>query len=144
MDIGELVLKLKKPLQELQRDIVKETIQDIDQTYRDSVYRKERYVIERSNDTNTFMSTCGEITYNRTYFKNKKTGEFKHLIDEACGITKKMRKSDDVVAESIKHVIESSYRVSGENATATDDIISKKAVMKDVHELEIPKIIPEL
>lgn len=144
MDIGELVLKLNKPLQELQRDIVKETIEEIDQVYRNSVYRKKKYVIERSKDTNTFMSTCGEITYNRTYFKNKETGEFSHLADNACGITKKMRKSDDVVAESIKHVIESSYRVSGENATATSDIISKQAVMKDVHELEIPKIIPKI
>lgn len=144
MDIGELVLELNKPLQELQRSIIKETIEEIDEVYRNASYRKERYVIERSKDTNTFMSTCGEITYNRTYFKSKETGEFIHLADEACGITKKMRKSDDVVAEGLKHVIDSSYRISGEHATATDDIISKQAIMKDVHKLEIPNLIPKI
>ncbi len=144
IDIGEFVLELNKPLQELQRNIIKETIEEIDEIYRKSIYRKERYVIERSNDTNSFMSTCGEITYNRTYFKSKKTGEFIHLADEACGITKKMRKSDDVVAEGIKHVVDSSYRISGEHATATDDVISKQAIMKDVHKLEIPNFIPEI
>lgn len=144
MDIGELVLELNKPLQELQRDIIKETIEEIDEVYRTSGYRKDRYVIERSNDENSFTSTCGLITYNRTYFKDKKSGEFIHLADKACGITKKMRKSDDVVAKGLEHVIDSSYRISGENATATDDIISKQAIMKDIHRIEIPAIIPEI
>lgn len=144
MDLGELVLELNKPLQELQRNIIKETIEEIDEIYRNSVYRKTRYVIERSNDTNSFMSTCGEIKYNRTYFKSKETGEFVHLADEACGITKKMRKSDDVVAEGLKHVVDSSYRISGEHATTTDDIISKQAIMKDVHSIEIPNLIPKI
>lgn len=144
MDIGELVLELNKPLQELQRDIIRETIEEIDEVYRTSSYRKDRYVIERSNEENSFTSTCGVITYKRTYFKNKKTDEFIHLADKACGITKKMRKSDDVVAKGLEHVIDSSYRISGENATATEDIISKQAVMKDVHTLEIPAILPEI
>jgi hypothetical protein len=144
MNIGELVLNLNKPLQELQRNIVRETIEEIDEVYRNSSYRKDRYVIERSNDTNSFTSTCGEIVYNRTYFKSKETGEFKHLADEACGITKKMRKSDDVVIAGIKHAVENSYRFSGEHATATDDVISKQAIMKDIHALDIPAIIPKL
>ncbi len=143
MDIGELVLELNKPLQELQRAIIKETIEEIDGVYRRSSYRKDRYVIERSNDENSFTSTCGVITYKRTYFEDKKTGECIHLADKACGITKKMRKSDDVVAKGLEHVIDSSYRISGENATVTDDIISKQAIMRDVHTLEIPVIIPK-
>lgn len=144
MDVGELVLELNKPLQELQRNIIKETIEEIDETYRNSAYRKDRYVIERSNDTNSFISTCGEITYKRTYFKSKSDGKFVYLADEACGISKNMRKSDDVVAQGIKHVIDSSYRISGENATATEDVISKQAIMKDVHKLEIPNVIPKM
>ena len=144
IDIGEFILELNKPLQELQRNIVKETIEDVDKVYRKSPYRKKRYVIERSNDINSFISTCGKIVYKRTYFKSKETGEFKYLTDEACGITKKMRKSDDVVVNGIKYAAENSYRFSGENATATDDIISKQAIMKDLHELNIPNIFPKL
>ncbi len=52
MDIGELILELNKPLQELQRDLIKETIESIDEVYRSSSYKKNRYVIERSRDEN--------------------------------------------------------------------------------------------
>ncbi len=34
MDIDELVLELNKPLQELQRNLIKETIEEIDEVYR--------------------------------------------------------------------------------------------------------------
>jgi len=55
-----------------------------------------------------------------------------------------MRKSQDVVIKSIEHAVEASYRISGENATNTEDIVSKQAVMKDIHKLEIPAIIPKV
>lgn len=144
MNIGELVIRLGKPLQELQCEIIAETIESIDETYRNSTYRKDRYVIERSNVSNSFTSTCGEIKYKRTYFESKETGEYIYLADQACGITKNMRKSEDVVIEAIKHVTDSSYRISGEHATNTEDIISKQAIMKDVHHLEIPALIPKI
>jgi hypothetical protein len=144
MNIGELVLELNKPLQELQRNIITETIELINEIYRQSAYRKKKYVIERSYEKNSFMSTCGEIKYKRTYFKSKETGEFVYLADKACCITNKMRKSDDVVVEGIKHAVDSSYRISGEHSTSTDDIISKQAIMKDLHELNIPSLIPKV
>ena len=110
MDIGELVLELNKPLQELQRNLVKEAIESIDDVYRNSTYRKERYVIERSNVENSFMSTCGLITYKRTYFKSKdKEKGFVYLVDKACGITKKVRKSEDAVAKSLELTVSSFF-----------------------------------
>ncbi|PKM53668.1 MAG: hypothetical protein CVV00_11365 [Firmicutes bacterium HGW-Firmicutes-5] len=142
MNIGEFVLGLEKPLQELQREIIAETIEGIDEVYRNSIYRTNRYVIERSKDPNAFMSTCGEIRYTRTYFKSKETGDYIYLADQACGITKNMRKSEDVVIEALNHVTDSSYRISGEHAVKTDDVISKQAIMKDIHSLEIPTLIP--
>jgi hypothetical protein len=129
-------------LQELQREIIAETIETIDETYRNSIYRTDKYVIDRSDVPNSFTSTCGEIKYHRTYFKSKETGEYIFLADKACGITKNMRKSEDVVTQAIKHVVDSSYRLSGEHATNTEDIISKQAIMKEVHRLQIPALIP--
>jgi hypothetical protein len=142
MNIGDFVLAIGKPLQELQREIIAETIEGIDEAYRHSAYRKKGYVINHSKDKNTFMSTCGEIKYERTYFESKETGEFIYLANKACGITKNMRKSEDVVTQAIKHVVDSSYRLSGEHATNTEDNISKQAIMKDVHNLEIPALLP--
>lgn len=44
----------------------------------------------------------------------------------------------------IKHAVENSYRFSGEHATATDDIVSKQAIMKNLQELDIPAVIPNI
>ena len=144
MDIGDFVISLDKPLRELQRAIIKETLEEIDKVYRKAKYRKDRYVIERRGDSNSFLATCGEITYNRTYFKSKTTGGYEYLTDQACGITPNMRKSDDVVVKAIENVVTNSYKLSGKNATNTDDIVSKQAIMKEVHELEVPTIIPKI
>jgi len=142
MNIGEFIIELGKPLQEIQRMVTAETIEMMDEVYRESIHRKKTHVIERSKEPSSFISTCGVIRYSRTYFQDKKTGKCVYLADEACGITPNMRKSEDVVVEGLKHVIDSSYRISGEHATNTEDIISKQAVMKDIHSLEIPDFIP--
>jgi len=60
------------------------------------------------------------------------------------GITPNMRKSEDVTIKALENANDSSYRLSGENATHTEDIISKQTVMKEIHKLDIPWIIPEV
>lgn len=143
-NIGDLVIELKKPLQELQREIIKETIENIDEIYRRDEDRKKNYFIERNKDENSILTTCGDVRYQRTYFKSKETGECEYLADKAVGITKHMRKSEDLSIKVIENAVDMSYRLSGEKATATDDIVSKQAVMKEIHELKIPNIIPKL
>jgi len=41
----------------------------------------------------------------------------------------------------IENVVASSYQLSGKNATNTDDFISKQAIMKEVHDMEVPTLI---
>jgi len=43
MNIGDFVMSLDKPLQALQRAIIKETLEEIDEAYRNAKYRKDRY-----------------------------------------------------------------------------------------------------
>ncbi|WP_066495576.1 ISLre2 family transposase [Abyssisolibacter fermentans] len=136
--IGDLVDMLNKPLQELQCNIISEVFELIDEIYRNDISRKKNWSIIRK-DSNSFMTTCGEVKYKRTYFKSKKTGEREYLADKAVGINSHMRISDDVVVKTLENVADYSYRLSGENATNTEDIISKQAVLKQVHDLEIPK-----
>jgi len=143
-NLGDLVLGLEKPLQELQRQIIKEMIEEIDEVYRRDKDRKKKYNIERNGDKNTILTTCGLVSYQRTYFKSRKTGKCEYLADKAFGITSHMRKSEDVSIKLIENAVDMSYRLSGENATATDDIVSKQTVMKEIHELDIPNINLEL
>ncbi len=139
-DIGDLVMSLDKPLKELQRSLIAETLETIDEIYTNDAVRKKNWSIVRSNEYNSFMTTCGEVEYNRTYFISKKTGERVFLTDRAAGIKPHMRVSNDVVIRVLDNAADSSYRLSGENAVYTEDIISKQAVMKQVHELEIPPV----
>lgn len=141
--LGDLVMELDKPIQELQRGILKEVIEELDEAFRRDGARKKNYHIERK-DKNTVLTTCGEIAYKRTYFKEKKTGKYEYLADKAMGITKNMRKSEDVTIRALESANDISYRISGENATNTDDIVSKQAVMREIHKLEIPWIIPNI
>lgn len=137
-DIANLVLGLQKPLQELQCNLISETIELLDDELRKSSIRKDKWFIDRNDDLNSFMATCGEIKYKRTYFKSKETGERKYLADHIVGIEPHMRISNDVVINTIENAIDTSYRASGTLATYTDDIVSKQSVMKQIHEVEIP------
>ncbi len=137
-DISNLVIGLQKPLQELQCSIISETIESLDDELRKSSKRKGKWLIDRNDDLNSFMATCGEIKYKRTYFKSKETGERKYLADHLVGIKPHMRISNDVVCNVIENAIDTSYRASGNLATYTDDKVSKQSVMKQIHEVEIP------
>lgn len=143
MSLGELVLGLGEPINELLCNIVSETIEEIDEAFRKDPLRKKEYHIIRK-DQNCVLTSYGMITYDRTYFKHKESGERVYLADRAMGITANMRKSEDVTIKAIEHANDCSYRISGEKATFTDDEISKQAVMKELHKLEIPWRIPEV
>ncbi|MFO7888596.1 MAG: hypothetical protein R6U59_09775 [Eubacteriales bacterium] len=41
--LGDLVMELEKPLQELQRDIIKEVIEEIDKAYRENKSKRKKY-----------------------------------------------------------------------------------------------------
>jgi hypothetical protein len=142
--IGDLVTELDKPIQEFQRNIIKEILEMIDEIYVNDKKRKETHYIEHRNEPNTILTTCGEVNYQRTYFECRNKEGYEYLADKYAGITPGMRKSQDVIIKSIEHAVDSSYRISGENATNTNDIVSKQAVMKDIHKLEIPVIMPEI
>jgi flagellar biosynthesis chaperone FliJ len=86
--LGDLVMELEKPLQELQRNIIKETIEEIDKAYIEDKNREDKYHIVKRNKKNSILTTCGTVKYERTYFRNIKTGEYVFLADKAVGITK--------------------------------------------------------
>lgn len=137
-DIGDLIMMTGEVLRDLHCQIISETLELMDEVYKESSERKKKWYVEHSEVDNSFMATCGLIKYKRTYYKSKDTGERSYLVDEAVGIEKHMRMSKDVVINVLDQVADSSYRLSGERATYTEDIISKQGVMKQVHELEIP------
>lgn len=73
----------------------------------------------------------GSVTYHKTLFKNKFTGEHEYLLDRIMGIEKHARMTEDAV--------QTSYRKGGENVSITEDTVSKETVMNKIHALRFPK-----
>jgi hypothetical protein len=134
-DLADLILGLQESLFELGRSIVAEVLEDMDEYIRSSAERKKRYEIVRK-DPSTLLTSFGLVAYSRTYFKPKAGGHRKYLVDELAGINPHGRVSADVVINAIEEATQSSYRKAG-TKVAYDSDLSKQAVMKKVHEIEV-------
>lgn len=134
-DLADLVIGLQDELFELGRNIVQEVLEDIDKQLCKSSPRKRKWEVVRKDRTG-LLTSFGQISYSRTYFKPKKGGKRKYLVDEMFGISPHDRVSADVVINTLEEAIDSSYRKGGEKATYMEEI-SKQAVMNKIHDLEI-------
>lgn len=134
-DIADLVYGIQGNLYELGRNIITEVLEDMDECLRKDRLRVKEWEIVRREAT-TILTTFGNVKYNRTYYKSKKNKEYKHLVDEIAGLEPHDRVSTDVVITTIEEAIESSYKKAGRKASYEDEI-TKQAVMKKVHGIEI-------
>ena len=133
--MADLVMGLQESLFELGRNIVTEVLEDMDEYLRNCEIRKKDWEIIRKDNTG-LLTSFGSIKYSRTYFKPKREGKRQYLVDEIVGINPHDRVSADVVINAVDEAIDSSYRKAGEEA-AYMDRISKQAVMKKVHQIEV-------
>jgi hypothetical protein len=89
-------------------------------------------------DSISRLTSLGEVTYTRTYFKNKETGERSYLLDELMGFGKHEYLTEDAVARIFDEAADSSYRKGGMNASISGDWVSKETVMDKLHPLKFP------
>jgi len=121
-DISEFILATKKTLDEIGVTLVAEALETIDEAYRNSKDRKRNWTVKEKAAEKTLMTIFGEVRYERTYYKNKKTGEYSYLSDEAVGI-----KAHDKMDASLK------ARLIEEAAEAVG--LTSQTVMNSIREL---------
>lgn len=134
-DLADLVLGLQESLFELGRSIVTEVLEDMDEYIFNNGERKKKFEAVRK-DHASLLTSFGMIAYSRRYYKSKESGNYTHLVDEYAGINPHDRVSADVVINALEEATESSYRKAG-TKVAYDSDLSKQAVMKKVHEIEV-------
>lgn len=134
-DLADLVLGLQESLFELGRNILTEVLEDMDEYLRNCGIRKKEWEIVRKDQT-SLLTSFGTIKYKRTYFKHKREGSRKYLVDEIVGINPHDRVSADVVINAIDEAIDSSYSKAGEKVAYMDEI-SKQSVMNKIHQIEV-------
>ena len=133
-DLFTLVIDVQKLTDELARNIIRTVLEVLDRSLVESEQRKKNWTIQRRRQPKTIATSLGPITYERTYFRNRHTGEYAHLVDDQIGITPHQRASLDLQIKMIKSAIERSYQKTADQYEHTG-ITSKTTVMNYVHRL---------
>lgn len=135
--LAEYVLGITKELHNLGIRMIQESLEEMNQMLCDSQKRKLHWVVE-SHDKKQLVTSIGTVTFRKTLFTNKETGESEYLLDRIIGMGKHERISEDAVARMLKEAVQTSYRRGGEETSLTAEV-RKQTVKNKIHELRFPK-----
>lgn len=134
-NISDLILKTDKMMKNVGLMLIKDSLEEVDQCVRKSKERKSNWYVERRADVKTLSTILGDVTYERTYYKNKHTDEYAYLSDERMGIKAHERMDDSLRAELVEKAGNLSYAKTI-NDFNNIGIHSRTAVMKAIREVE--------
>ena len=135
--IAEYVLGITKELHKVGLLMIKESLETMNQLLKESGKRQASWVVEKDQEK-SLITSLGTVTFTKTLFTHKQTGEMKYLLDEIIGLEKHERMTDDAKAKLLTEAVQTSYRRGGEECSLESNV-SKQAVKKKLHELKFPK-----
>lgn len=135
-DFASYVVGLTEELHNLGLRMIQESLETMNQLLRDSSKRGENWTVDQHN-VKQLITSLGTVTYTKTLFKNKKTGETEYLLDRILGLDKHERMTEDAVANLLEEAVQTSYRRGGEEVSLTTEV-SKQTVKNKLHELVFP------
>lgn len=119
-------------------NMISETLSDMDEELRDSQFRKNKWSIVKRDQT-TLLTSLGNVTYKKTLYINKESGERTYLLDKIMGIESHLRITEDAEAKILEEAVETSYRKGGMKASITEQV-SKQTVKNKIHSLNFEKL----
>ena len=143
-DIASFVIKLTGQLAKLGQEIIKETLEEFDSIIKESPARKEKWYVERTVKK-SLVTSLGTVTYKKTLFKNKRTGECTYLLDKIMKLTPHTRITTDAVERILTESVQTSYRRGGDNVSIDETCVSKETTKNILHALRFPEVVyPEV
>lgn len=97
--------------------------------------KKDWYI--NTHSQKDYLTTAGKLTFTKTLFTNKNTGESRYLVDDVLDIDSYERMSDNAKVKILEEAEQTSYRKAGESVSLTDNA-SKEAVKDLIHSLKFP------
>ncbi len=137
--VAEMVEGVTTSVINLGLSMIAEEWEMYDQVLRERRALRPDWLIIR-RDTVSKLTSLGEVTYKKTYFKNKFTGERAYLLDRLMGFSQNERLTEDAIARILTEAADSSYRKGGLNASVSGDYVSKETVMDKIHPLQFPEM----
>ena len=133
-DISYFILAIKKMLDGVGATLVAEALETVDEVYRNSRDRRQNWTIKEKAAEKTLATIFGEVRYKRAYYKNKRTGEYSYLSDEAVGIKAHDRLDASLKAKLIEDAVFMPYNKSAKKASEAVELTSQ-TVMNSIREL---------
>ena len=82
--LAEYVLGLTEELHNLGLKMIQESLEEMNGMLRKSQKRMQNWIVE-SHTTKQLITSLGTVTYEKTLFKNRETGESEYLLDRIMG-----------------------------------------------------------
>lgn len=131
--------KLHQYLCDLGRNICQKALETLDEQIKNDPEQRKDWVVERKDDEKTIMSIFGPVTYKRTYYRNKITGEYAYLVDRLAGIEVHARTDLSLKAKVVDLSTEVSYRKAGAQLDNPDQqtAVSGQTVMNALRRIPL-------
>ncbi len=128
--------KLRFELNNIGIQACEKVLEMIDQQFLDHKDNRPDWYVQRKNDVKRVLTPFGEVSYRRTYFRNKRTGEYAYLADRIAGYEAHQRVDISLKADFIEEVTERSYRKSGcvPDKWAANTAVTGQTVMNTIRE----------
>lgn len=137
-DIASYVKNVTDQLTKLGQEIIKETLEEFDTIIKESAERKEKWYVERTVEKSLVTSLC-TVSFNKTLYKDKKTGEYIYLLDKVMEMAPHTRITTDGIERILTEAVQTSYRRGGDNVSIDATSVSKETTKKILHNLKFPE-----
>lgn len=94
--------------------------------------KEEGYIVVRRNDERRVQSKIGEISFRRTYYRNKDTKEYAYLADRAIGLVAYAHVSDGLGLALVEAAKDMSYQKACK--TVSNGSLSRQTVMHKIRQ----------
>ncbi|SIN98362.1 Uncharacterised protein family (UPF0236) [Carnobacterium alterfunditum] len=132
LPFNELISNVQETMNQVGIALVEDYIVQLDTILRKDTTRKELYHVQRNKDQKLIATTMGDIILDRTYYKNKQTGEFSYLVDDYLELEPHARMDLGLTAAILEKAKDLSYQKTIDSFKNIS-IHSRSSVMNVVH-----------
>lgn len=125
LQLAEYVMEITKELHALGLQMIKESLESMDEMIQKSPVRRQHWIVE-SHTNKQLITSLGTVSFHKTYFTNKMTGSSEYLLDRILGLERNERMTEDAQARMLKEAVQTSYRRGGEAISLTTEVKNRR------------------
>ena len=149
-----LFANIQSSVREMIRNVVVSTFEDIDNDFKNSIYRTSKYYINKSNVSRTLITIVGDITFRRTYYESKFSDAKMFYVDKVFDLPKYDHYDPVIKGIAINNAINTSQAQAARDTSAfvgdlkyfldTSSVnnISRQSVYNWIKAWNTPDIVP--